>query len=156
MAGRPSKYKEEYQDQAKKLCKLGFTDKELSVFFEVDEATINRWKDKYPDFCKSLKEGKDIADAEVVEKLYQRACGYEHKAVKILTNKVTHYNDDGKPISANTEPLIVPYIEHYPPDPTSMIYWLKNRQSEKWIDKPMYDGGDDSDKIAEAIRSLKE
>ena len=26
-------------------------------------------------------------------------------------------------------------IKHYPPDSTAMIFWLKNRQKEKWRDK---------------------
>ena len=26
------------------------------------------------------------------------------------------------------------YIEYYPPDPTSMIYWLKNRRPDRWRD----------------------
>jgi hypothetical protein len=31
--GRPTKYKEEYNEQAYKLCLLGATDKELADFF---------------------------------------------------------------------------------------------------------------------------
>jgi hypothetical protein len=27
------------------------------------------------------------------------------------------------------------YVRHYPPDPTSMIFWLKNRQPQDWRDK---------------------
>ena len=27
------------------------------------------------------------------------------------------------------------YIEHYPPDTTAAIFWLKNRQPGKWRDK---------------------
>ena len=26
------------------------------------------------------------------------------------------------------------YIEHYPPDPTSMIFFLKNRRPDRWRD----------------------
>jgi hypothetical protein len=29
----------------------------------------------------------------------------------------------------------VPIVENFPPDPTSMIFWLKNRQPAKWRDK---------------------
>jgi len=38
--GRPSGYREEFAEQARKLCRLGATDKELADFFGVDEATI--------------------------------------------------------------------------------------------------------------------
>lgn len=121
MAGRPTKYKPEFAEQAEKLCKLGHTDAELALFFEVDEATINRWKESHPEFCESIKAGKDLADSEVVESLYRRALGYSHESVKIF--------------QSGNEPLVVPYTEHYPPDPTSMIFWLKNRQKKKWRDK---------------------
>ena len=30
-------------------------------------------------------------------------------------------------------------IKEYPPDPTSMIFWLKNRQPEKWRDRVEYE-----------------
>ena len=32
-------------------------------------------------------------------------------------------------------PVFADFIEHFPPDPTSMIFWLKNRQPDKWRDK---------------------
>ncbi len=53
--------------------------------------------------------------------MYERATGYSHAEDKI-------FNDGG-------EPLIVPTTKHYPPDATSAIFWLKNRQPAKWRDK---------------------
>ena len=61
-------------------------------------------EEDYPEFSESLKEGKALADAEVADKLYKRATGYEHAAVKIVAN-------------ANTgQEHIVNYTERYPPD----------------------------------------
>ncbi len=117
---RPSKYKPEYADLAYKYCLLGAKDTELAAFFDVDEATVNRWKDAYPDFAEALKNGKDRADAEISSKLFHRARGYSHKEDKIFNN--------------NGEPLIVPTVKHYPPDTTAAIFWLKNRQRGKWRD----------------------
>ena len=119
--GRPTKYKDEFNPQAEKLCKLGATDKELADFFEIDEATIYRWKIEYPEFCDSIKRGKQIADMEVADSLYKRANGYSHHEDVI-------FNDKGVP-------LVVQTTKHYPPDPTSMIFWLKNRQPKQWRDK---------------------
>jgi hypothetical protein len=31
--------------------------------------------------------------------------------------------------------LLVNYVEHYPPDTTAAVFWLKNRQPDKWRDK---------------------
>lgn len=120
---RPSKYNQDYPKQALKLCRLGATDKELADFFGVAESTLNKWKEDHPEFSESLKEGKALADAEVADKLYKRATGYEHAAVKIVAN-------------ANTgQEHIVNYTERYPPDTTAAIFWLKNRRPDLWRDK---------------------
>lgn len=53
--GRKSEYREEYAEQALKLCLLGATDKEIAEFFSVSEQTLNSWKKKFPQFLESLK-----------------------------------------------------------------------------------------------------
>ncbi len=118
---RPSSYKEEYAEQAEKLCKLGATDKELADFFDTSEQTINFWKTKFPTFLESLKRGKLIADSQVAEKLYQRAMGYSHPEVH-----VSNYQG---------EITLTDLVKHYPPDSTACIFWLKNRRPEQWRDK---------------------
>lgn len=119
--GAPTKYKPEYAAQAEKLAMLGMTDAQLAAFFEVREQTINNWKNSHPEFFDALKDGKAVADANVAVSLYKRATGYSHDAVKI-------FNDQGAP-------LVVPYTEHYPPDTTACIFWLKNRRPSDWRDK---------------------
>lgn len=119
--GRPTKYQHTYPAQVEKLCKLGATDAEIADFFDIDEATVNRWKIDHPEFCESIRAGKTLADANVAHSLYHRATGYEHPDVDI---KVI----DG-------EVVITDLVKHYPPDATSMIFWLKNRQKDKWRDK---------------------
>lgn len=126
MAGRPSKYKDEYTEQAYKLCLLGATDKELADFFHTTEKTINTWKDQYPEFLQSLKRGKEQADAIVASKLYHRAIGYEHEDTQFATFQ-------GQITDSQT------YIKHYAPDTTAAIFWLKNRQPAKWRDKTEQD-----------------
>lgn len=119
--GRPSRYKQEYAEQARKLCLLGHTDAELADFFGVAESTINKWKKDHSEFSESIKRGKAVADSEVAAKLFHRATGYEHP------------EDDIK--SCDGRIIVTPTIKHYPPDTTAAIFWLKNRQSKKWRDK---------------------
>ncbi|HDR1425398.1 TPA: helix-turn-helix domain-containing protein, partial [Pasteurella multocida] len=101
------------------------TDKDIANFFEVSESTLNNWKNEYPEFLESIKKGKMLADANVAERLYKRALGYEAPDVdiRVIENKIVE----------------TPLIKHYPPDPTSAIFWLKNRQPEKWRDKQVID-----------------
>lgn len=116
--GRPTKYKEEYNEQAYKLCLLGHTDEELASFFEVDVSTINNWKIEYPMFFESIKKGKEFADTEVVQALYKRATGMSLKKQVV-----------------KGEGAVVEVEDEIPPDTTAMIFWLKNRQPKKWRDK---------------------
>jgi len=123
--GRPTLYKQEYNQYAYKLCLLGAMDAELADFFNVEESTINNWKKDHKEFLESIKRGKIQADAEVASKLFHRAKGYDHPEDKI-------FNDQGFP-------LIIPTTKHYPPDTTAAIFWLKNRQPSKWRDKTEID-----------------
>jgi len=129
--GRPSGYKLEYATQAAKLCRLGATDSDLADFFGVTTRTIQNWSSRYEDFFRALKDFKDLADDRVERTLYQRAIGYEYDAVKIF--------------NANGEPLVVPYRERVQPDTTAMIFWLKNRQPERWRDVHKHEHGGPGD-----------
>ena len=120
--GAPTKYQKSYNEQSRKLCLMGYTDKQLAGFFEVSESTINKWKLDHPLFSESLKAGKQIADSEVALSLYEKAIGYSCKDTKFATH-------EGK-ITDEKE-----YTKNYPPCPISIKYWLNNRQPELWREK---------------------
>ncbi len=119
---RPSKYQPGFAEQAAKLCRLGATDKDLADFFHVTERTLNTWKKQIPEFLQALNGGKALADAEVADRLYQRALGY------------THAEDDIRVCDGVI--VTTPTTRHYPPDTTACIFWLKNRRPDLWRDKP--------------------
>ena len=124
-AGRPTLYREEYAEQAFKYCLLGATDADLARLFEVEEKTINNWKNEYPEFLQSIKAGKEDADAEIAEKLYHKAKGYEHPEDKIFLHE--------------GQPVIVPTTRHYAPDTLAAMYWLNNRNPNRWKQKQEVD-----------------
>lgn len=138
--GRPSKYGPELDEQAEKLCRLGATDKDIAQFFGVTETTLNNWKLRHPSFLESLKRGKDEVDSQVEQSLFRRATGYSH--------------DDVHVSSYQGAVTLTPIIKNYPPDPTAMIFWLKNRQPEKWRDKRESGEGDEG--LQEALKKLIE
>ena len=119
---RPTKYRPEFAEQAVKLCRLGATDDELADFFGVTTRSINNWKRDHPGFFQSLKAGKILADAEVADKLFKRATGYEHADVHV----------------SNYQGVITltPVTKVYPADTTAAIFWLKNRQPKMWKAQP--------------------
>jgi len=120
--GRPTEYKEDYNKQAFHLTLLGATDKELATSFGVKEQTITNWKRTYKDFFASIKEGKIEADANVSNSLYKKALG-------------GHFIEKQKVIIVDGKEKIITLKEQVPPDTTSAIFWLKNRQPDKWRDK---------------------
>lgn len=119
--GRPTLYKPEYNEQARKFCLMGATDADLADFFEVCIDTITEWKNRYEEFSASVKRGKSQADANVADRLYQRAMGYSHPDVH-----VSNYQGDV---------TLTPIIKEYAPDTTAAIFWLKNRQRTQWRDR---------------------
>jgi len=125
--GRPTRYKKEYNEKAFKLSLLGAIDTDIADLFEVNPDTIYEWKKKHLEFSESIKRGKLIADANVAERLYERAIGYQYQETKV------EVDDKGKTIkkTITTKTLA--------PDTTAQIFWLKNRQKENWRDSSSID-----------------
>lgn len=121
----PSKYKPEYAEQAKVACRLGARNRDLAEMFGVCLKTFYTWLLKHPELKEATDEYKKIADERVERALYERATGYSAPDTDI---KVI----DGQIVKTDV-------IKEYPPDPTSMIFWLKNRQPEKWRDRVEYE-----------------
>jgi hypothetical protein len=119
--GRDTKYRTEYNEQARKLCLLGATDAELGDFFEVCEATINNWKSRFPAFLESIRAGKVVADCEVADSLYRRATGEVAFVERILKRGDDHQ--------------VVTLRQFIPGDVTAQRLWLLNRRPQNWRDK---------------------
>lgn len=121
--GRPTKYRPEYAEQARKLCLLGLTDGELADFFGVDEATIHRWKHTHKDFCESILTGKMLADSDVADSLYKSAVG-------------GHFISEERPVGGENGPASVqPLKRQVAPSVQAQSLWLRNRQPRLWRDK---------------------
>lgn len=116
--GGPAAYRDEYAEQGRKLCLLlGATDQELARFFDVSLETLNEWLVQVPDFASAIRAGKELADADVADRLHRRAIGYSHQATRIFSDRK------------------ISYVESYPPDTAACVFWLKSRQPDRWRDK---------------------
>ena len=124
--GAPTKYRPEYDLTAEYMARSGMTDGEIADKLKVTEQTLNNWKKDFPSFFESLKRGKENVDAQVENSLLRMANGYVHDVEKPVVV------GDGM---GESHVEIVKYTERLPPNPTSMIFWLKNRQPAKWRDK---------------------
>lgn len=116
-------YRSEFDGQVHRLALLGATDREVAEFFGVTERTVNTWKAKHPSFGAALREGKAAADARVAESLYRAAVGGG-----IVRQTRIETDPEG------LEKRIVTESE-LPADVKAMVWWLKNRQPDKWKDR---------------------
>lgn len=119
--GRPSKFKPEFVEQARHLCKLGATDPDLANAFGVTVRTIELWKLKHEEFFRAVKVTKAMADKRVEQSLFRRAVGYEHDETDIRVV-------NGKVVTTEIR-------KRYAPDTAACIFWLKNRKREDWRDR---------------------
>jgi hypothetical protein len=122
-AGRPTLYRPELAELARKLALLGLTENEMADAFNVNVGTLIEWKARHKEFREAIERGGVQADAHIAESLYHRGLGYQHEAVKIFMP------------AGVAAPVYAPYTAHYPPDTQAASLWLRNRQPRKWRDK---------------------
>jgi transposase-like protein len=126
-SGAPTTFRPEMVTMATAVCMLGATNDELARCLGCAPQTLDGWLKRIPELREAVADGKLHADAKVAASLYRRATGYSHRSVKI-------FQHEGQIIEA-------PFTEHYPPDPTSMIFWLKNRRRADWRDQHRDEAG---------------
>ena len=130
-AGRKGLYKELLE--ADNLIKLegwarnGLTDEMIAHNIGITTTTFYDWKKKYPQFAEAVKRGKEVVDIMVENALLKSAMGYKYD--EVVKERVFDYE---------TETSVVVEVKRttkeVAPNPTSLIFWLKNRKPEAWRD----------------------
>ena len=121
--GQPTKYKPEYDNIVETMAKKGITIDEIAEAFNVNQDTLYNWKELFASFSEALRRGKDYFDTGMVENaLLKRALGFKQKNQKVTSRG-----------------QVVEHEETLPPDATSMIFWLKNRNRDRWRDRQEID-----------------
>lgn len=119
--GRKSLYTPQLLERICEWARMGVTDAEISKKIGINPQTFCEWKNAHPELPIALSKAKESVDDVVVSALWKRAQGYSHPSEKVFLSK------NGKVVRVKT-------IEHYPPDATSCIFWLKNRRPKEWRD----------------------
>ena len=77
MAGRPTRFKEDYIRQARIAFGEGFTDVKFCKLIDIGKRTFHEWRERNEEFDKAVQEGKDEFDTDRVEaSLKKRALGF--------------------------------------------------------------------------------
>lgn len=131
-----SNYNTDYHDDwAWSLIKNGQTMRDVADAFGFSVRTLERWANAYPSFKEAISEARPIANAKVEKALFKRAIGYTVKETK----SIVEVDKEG-----NTKPVRREIVEkHIAPDVGAICFWLKNRDTENWKDKPDFSGESD-------------
>jgi len=125
--GAPTKYNGELMPQfAKFMCQRGATMAELAQAFNIANCTLYDWINRYPELHDAVQVGVDVFNPRVERALAERAIGF------FVTLREAHTDEKGRTVPAQRQ--------YFPPDPTSMIFFLKNRMKEKYRDVHKVDG----------------
>lgn len=119
--GKPGYYDETFPALVYRFCLMGARDVDLARLLEIDVSVLYDWRKAHPELESAIKEGREIADAEVANAIYHAAVGYEHEDTKFFA-----YEGD---IISET------YTKHYPPNVQAGQFWLYNRQPQRWKDQ---------------------
>ena len=96
----------------------GLIDEQIAKNMGVAYSTFKEWKKKYSDFSAALKQGKEVADRQVENALFNNAVGFMHEE-----ETVTNAGE------------VVTIKKYSKPNITAQIFWLKNRKMKEWRDK---------------------
>ncbi|EKK5890019.1 helix-turn-helix domain-containing protein [Enterococcus faecalis] len=103
-------------------AKDGLTDEQIAQNIGISRSTLNEWKKRFPDIKDTIKRGKEVVDRQVENALFKSAIGYEYTEI---TKELT---DSGMKVTKRVTKQVAP-------NPTSAIFWLKNRKPDVWRDK---------------------
>ncbi|MBL7545611.1 MAG: helix-turn-helix domain-containing protein [Bdellovibrionaceae bacterium] len=128
--GRPSLFNDAIREKIIALAEQGKTNEQIAEIIGVHVRTIENWQGKHKDLMWALREAKLSADELVEASLFSRAVGYTHPEEKSFCY-------EGVVVTHNTQ-------KHHPPDIQAAMFWLKNRQPDKWREKQP---GEDDKKV---------
>lgn len=120
----------------RKLIEDGATFEEIALRSGITEHDFKVWSHRHKKLRDAIELGRREADFSVVEAVYKRATGYNVSTKK--THKLKHIDFDpvtGKKIREYEELATADDEDYIPPDLRASIFWLKNRQPERWSEK---------------------
>ena len=111
----------------------GLIEADIAHNLGISKKTMELYKKEHCDFLAALKRGKEEVDILVENALFKRTQGYRYDEVttesfpvyEAMTGKILGY--EMRETKRVTKEVL--------PDPTSMIFWLKNRKKLEWRDK---------------------
>ncbi len=128
-------------EEVRRLAEDGHSDEEIAICTSIEPSVFKKWKKKHPELAAAIELGRSGSDLEVVRSLYKKAVGYSVSVNKTHKLKRIDYDPDTGKKLREYEELAVGVDESYvPPDLRAEIFWLKNRQGERWCERAEREG----------------
>ncbi len=112
------KYQEDFPKRARELAAAGLIDKEIAAKLGISHMSFYRYLKDHDDFREAVEEGKRPADVEVEQALWKRATGFEYTETTKIDGRITKE-----------------VVKYAAPETAACIFWLKNRNRDRWRDK---------------------
>lgn len=116
----------------------GLTDEQISKNIGINPKTLYQWKKKYDPISNALKRGKEIVDYEVENTLLKKALG----GFVVEEQTIEELNARGEMTTRKVKSK-----RYLPPDTTALIFWLKNRKPDVWMDRKAKEVSQDSNQM---------
>ena len=123
------KYREDFPKLVEIHLRKGLTEAQVAKKLGISVSTFEVYKNKHPEFLEAVKKGKAPVDFEVENALLKRALGYTYEEKHTVT-KIQGKGDKAEATVAEVKKT----VKHIASDPTAAIFWLKNRDPERWRD----------------------
>lgn len=114
-------------------CRDGLIETDIAHNLGISTSTLQTYKKEHPSFLAALKMGKEATDITVENALYKRTQGYRYD--EITTERMPIYDKTTGLITGYEMQETKRVTKEVLPDPTSIIFWLKNRKKLEWRDK---------------------
>lgn len=122
--GRPRIDWSQRLEHAFNYALLGATNEQIFRFLGLSESRAQRSKKAYPELASAIRRGRIMADAEIADSIFRKATGY--RQTETTTREIR--NPSGDLLSVET----ITITRDLPPDTDACIFWLSNRQPDKW------------------------
>jgi len=113
-----------------KMVSLGFTSKDIGLVLGVDDRSIRRWKNRFPELREAYEKGKELAKANLVAKMFRGATGYDFEEVEERYKVVEKVNSEGKIVRKEIPVSKVVKRKHQPSNSYLAVFMACNLMPE--------------------------
>lgn len=109
--------------QIREWTEIGLIGKQIAQNIGINHTTLYEWMSKFPELAETIRSGRKVIDEQVENSLLKRALGYQYE------EEIWGKNNVGEMV------LVKRVVKFQASDVKAQIFWLKNRQPERWRER---------------------